>query len=456
MKRHVFAWVLTLCLAVCATALANSWGAPGGTVSLFENTAYEDYTVAAEDYSRSEKTARLIVENRYHRQLWWVEKTDGEWRIVCKSTTAVYQPDSGRAAADRPVVMRDAGGFGLIYEAESYWFDADMVLQRARYTGEDGMIMLSYNGTDAYLAEDDGGSAYWYVWGGLKLEDFNVSLMPRSVPDAVHMNRMSSMLHEVFNSTVQVTKTDKSKQAVYSAPDKKAFRAAKGKAVVSLKSLDGLTLLGRWNGWDAVEYEVSARTSRIGYIQGGHIHDGYSWDEEFCAIPAVAAEDTFITDDPGVSQYPTAELARGMEVTLLGRYGQYYAHVETTIDGQPARGFVPLRSLEVQERSLDQVIAHITGGPYEIRAGGDMIPSGITFRADGSFAAELPESEPVTGTWSVRTYDPQEQLFWNQPPYALEMVYDGTGREIIRGLTPMQDGFSLTNEEGGGGYALKE
>ncbi len=455
MKRYVFAWVLILCLAVCATALANSWGAPGGTVELFDHTEYEEYTVAADDYSSKEKTARLIVKNRYHYQLWWVEKADGEWKIVQKSTAAVYQPGSGNAAADKPRVVRDGGGFGLIYESESYWFDKDMVLQRARYAGEDGMIMLSYNGTDAYLAEDDGGSAYWNVYGGLKLADFHISLMPRSVPDAVHMNHMSSMLHEAFNAPVQVTKTDKSKQAVYTAPDKKSFRAAKGKAAVSLKNVAGLTLLGRVSGWDVVEYEVSTRTSRIGYIPAGHVEDGYSWEEEFTWIPAAARENTYITDDPDVSQFVTAELAKGMEVTLLGRYGRFYAYVETTIDGLRARGFVPLRSLEVQEDSLAQIREHLTGGPYDIWAGGDMIPSNITFYADGTFAAPQLEEETITGTWTVRRYDPEEQIFWNEPPYVLELVYS-TGRQVLRGLTPMELGFSLTNEEGGGGYRLQE
>jgi hypothetical protein len=34
------------------------------------------------------------------------------------------------------------------------------------------------------------------------------------------------------------------------------------------------------------------------------------------------------------------------------------------------------------------------------------------------------------------------------------MVYDSDGREVLRGLTTNADGFSLVNEEGGGGYRL--
>lgn len=455
MKRVIFCLLLAMCMCISAAALANSWGAPGGTINLFDGTEYNDYTVQTDDYLRTDDAARLIVRNRYHQQLWWAEKVDGKWQIAEKSTVAVYQPDSGKIGGGWPKLTRDDGGFALMYENESYWFDADMTLVRARYQGEDGMLMLTYNGTDAYLAEDDGGSAYWQVYGGLKLKDFNISLMPRSVPEAVHMNRMRSMLYEVFTAPMAVTRTDGSKQAVYAAPDKKSYRAAKGKAAAGLSDLEGLTLLGRWNGWDVVEYAVSLRTSRIGYIRGGHIHDGYSWDEEFAWLPAVVTEDSFLTDDPNVSQYVTAKLAKGKNVMLLGSYGRYYAYVETTVDGKNARGFVPLRSLALQRDSAGQAAEHITGGPWYIWAGGNMLPDGITFRADGTFAVPMEDGSSMTGTWSVRVYDPEEQLFWSEPAYVLQLVYSD-GRETVRGLTTTMDGFSLVDGEGGGGYRLQK
>ena len=42
-------------------------------------------------------------------------------------------------------------------------------------------------------------------------------------------------------------------------------------------------------------------------------------------------------------------------------------------------------------------------------------------------------------------------LYWNKPSYQLTLIYNN-GRVIIRGLEITDEGFSLTNDEGGGGY----
>ena len=42
-------------------------------------------------------------------------------------------------------------------------------------------------------------------------------------------------------------------------------------------------------------------------------------------------------------------------------------------------------------------------------------------------------------------------LYWNKPPDQLTLIYNN-GWVIIRGVDFDNEGFSLTNEEGGGGY----
>ena len=55
------------------------------------------------------------------------------------------------------------------------------------------------------------------------------------------------------------------------------------------------------------------------------------------------------------------------------------------------------------------------------------------------------------GTWYVTKYNPFMNLYWNKPPYQLTLIYHN-GSVIMRGLEITGEGFSLTDEEGGGGY----
>ena len=57
----------------------------------------------------------------------------------------------------------------------------------------------------------------------------------------------------------------------------------------------------------------------------------------------------------------------------------------------------------------------------------------------------------ASGIWYVTKYNPSMNLYWNKPPYQLTLIYNN-GQVIIRGLDFDDEGFSLTNEEGGGGY----
>ena len=48
-------------------------------------------------------------------------------------------------------------------------------------------------------------------------------------------------------------------------------------------------------------------------------------------------------------------------------------------------------------------------------------------------------------------YNSFMNLYWNRPPYQLTLLYNN-GRVLMRGLEISDEGFSLTDEEGGGGY----
>ena len=125
-------------------------------------------------------------------------------------------------------------------------------------------------------------------------------------------------------------------------------------------------------------------------------------------------------------------------------------------------GFVPIRDLKPIEQEKQPEAMSKLFGNWKMEAGGSMADDYLVFNNDGTFTAgmwdwDLDTAERVenaaraSGTWYVTKYNPFMNLYWNKPPYQLTLVYNN-GRVIIRGLEITDEGFSLTNAEGGGGY----
>ena len=55
----------------------------------------------------------------------------------------------------------------------------------------------------------------------------------------------------------------------------------------------------------------------------------------------------------------------------------------------------------------------------------------------------------------MRKYNAFSNLYWNDPPYEIVFLPEGY-MPNIKGLTLDEEGFSLTNWEGGGGYSRIE
>ena len=142
------------------------------------------------------------------------------------------------------------------------------------------------------------------------------------------------------------------KLAVYSAPFDDAWRGANGKASVATGT--GFRLLGAAQDgqWLMIEYGVDKKARRVGWIR---TPDGTDADDLFeyvwyCRrLPCKVTESVSFTDDPRGTQRQVRKLAAGEEVIAmlsLENKGTLWAYVETTVDGKPAWGFVPLDALE--------------------------------------------------------------------------------------------------------------
>lgn len=471
--------VLLLCLP-CA-ALANSWGLGGEMLQAV--SAVSDWN----DYSCIGKQAKTaaVMASRYHYALLTVENG-----ALKDYTTAVYQPEN--KLAKKAKLAQKGDELTLSYgEEETYTF---------RMTGE-GYKLCSAVVGDLIVTADTAGS-YWDlrgVCGGesavwqreMLLADFNITLFPRSVAEIRHLNLMNAALDssaavlgwwgEYGDWGNLLNSPGKDTVPVYSAPfGKSAWRAAKGKAAVglggdlwvlhSLTNQDGET-------YTCIRYDVSNRTQRIGYVRAEELNGNAIGTpvDTMIHVGVTATRDTYLTDDPNVSQFAQFAVPAGTRLTCIGCYGRDYAYVSAegkngkiVSGGQIVWGFVPLRDLVMDadsrpvqltapERSVRQDLMNEMAGLWNFEAGGSMAHDSLVLEADGTYIGNegirnfTVDNRSIRGTWYVVDYNTAGNLYWNDPAYEMVILLED-GRAIVRGLTYEQDTFSLTFWEGGGGY----
>ena len=112
------------------------------------------------------------------------------------------------------------------------------------------------------------------------------------------------------------------------------------------------------NGWDLVEYEVSQRTHRTGWIEGGHLGDPAPIS--LTDLPADGA--VFLTDDPLWSQYRTVEGLELKDIHLLALLNPFYAYAKAvTTGGETVWGFVPLKLIQLPMEKVDEQCSTAAG-----------------------------------------------------------------------------------------------
>ena len=356
MKKLLLMTVTCLFL-LTSLASANEWGLRGGIYDIVsDDNRYDGYTSIADDGNDMLEDGfhvnHAILQNRYHALLIAASREGKVWQADQVNHTAVYQPGDKRGESpNNPELEHIAGGFKLSYgDKEVYTFlhtESGYVLADVRYKADEYY-------TDCFVREE-GGLGFWQsnpgeaflpvgdaLWPAeITLDEFNIAQMPRSLSEVRQLNMVSNAL--VDAPPLEVTGTwpgskGAGKLAVYSAPDAASFRSAEGKASVSLGG--EVSIYGTMEGWTLIGYEVSPRTSRIGYVQKELGEEPLA----FANVALTAAADTFLTDDPFVSQFAQVDIPAGTELTGLSYLGEFYAYVEYKAD-KLYRGFVPLKDL---------------------------------------------------------------------------------------------------------------
>ncbi|MGI6738018.1 MAG: SH3 domain-containing protein [Christensenellales bacterium] len=140
-----------------------------------------------------------------------------------------------------------------------------------------------------------------------------------------------------YNIPAHKTGSISSEYAVYSGPGTEYYRAANGRANVKggrcrFYGLDG--------DWAMMGYQYQD-DYRIGYIQSSGVPSGVSLSQlNFMYEPVTIVQDANFNDDPILSPSKIGVISKGTTVSLLGFFGERWAYIETTLEGEPARGFV--------------------------------------------------------------------------------------------------------------------
>lgn len=443
-----------LCLGLLPAALANAYDLPGFLLSLFErDRAYDGYTCKAiSERTPSGNYVYFIMGNGEHNELFIAIDTGSGWAITDQSTRAVHQP--GEQAGQAAIEAID-GGFRLSYPGERYDFELggdSWTLTRADFDLSVVPFTFTLDDQGFRLIMEGGGERVAWAADLINLNLFNIALMPKSPAQVRQYNGGWAMLPKYVFGAGHVGSQGGGKADVYSAPQTGSYRAAGGKASVSLA--DELWVLGEEDGWTLVYYEIEKGRGRAGYVQPGTLAVDTA-QLRLGRVPVTLREATGLTDDPWATQAAFAQLPAGAAVTGLAALDPYYAYIETQVEGKTARGFVPLGS--VVGAAGEGTVIEALVGTWKLDAGGTMFAEVLAFAADGTMQGYYDGEDGMTrtptraGRWQVQRYDPVYALFWNDPAYMLTIV-DESGVEARYGLIWYEDEIHLTDFEGGGGF----
>ena len=490
----IFLCVTLLLTLPAPAALANGWGLKRGLMlnAVSKTHDYDEYSALAQLKVQDGEVA--VMASRYHAVLLFAYEFNGKARLDAYHT-AVLQPDE--KGYNKVKLQRRDPGFVLKYSGMEFYFTPLLSNEMLTYTMESGTIgslTLEAGGENSeltsYLACTDGtNKTNWYGWqyATPSLAEFNLRLFPRTMEEIGAIREMDSILWPQFEEIELMDEempgdAGASTVPVYSAPSESSVRFAKGKASVNLRAPVKFYGLSRDESWMLVEYEVSDRTSRFGYVKRSELPCSMAQTQTmiFSSIdmPVTITKDTYLTDDPNVSQYHQMTLKAGDGVRLLGLQGAFYAYIETTLDGKTVRGFVPAACVRylLPTEEAPEIAARLVGD-WESNGGGEVLGIYTAFLTDGRMLTDwLPQAKK-------ETLSAQERSLYGVPSWRTYQVYKSTEREragfrgeyayilVLRSLAGYitnfyaldfdtdeagRESFALYFGEGGGNYARYE
>ncbi len=219
--------------------------------------------------------------------------------------------------------------------------------------------------------------------------------------------------------------------AVYSAPSSKSLRGNKERAKVSTN--DWIQVFGYDGNWIFVQYAISAKQYRTGYIY----RNALPKDEEVPELvwnpqSAILNCDVDVTDDPLISETKLASLKADELVTCLATMGNW-TYIESSNGKQTFRGFVPTEVISKTVTTLDEA-CYVLIGNWKLYAGSVFGAMEMSFRSDGTMVgttvSEYGENTEWYGDWNIEPYDTARKRYWNDPEFEL-VITRGTEVQLF-------------------------
>lgn len=130
----------------------------------------------------------------------------------------------------------------------------------------------------------------------------------------------------------------------YSGPGTYYYRANEGKATYGGGGV--ARVYGVAGDWVMIGYQASGGYYRIGYIEKSAMDIIYdvqgtiNYNLTFSSVPAWAASDCTLTDDPIINNAAILSIPRGTKMTALGTMGTGWTYVEIMGTSSLMRGFI--------------------------------------------------------------------------------------------------------------------
>jgi hypothetical protein len=351
-------WVLLSALFFPSALADNVWDLPSGILlsTVRETERYDGYTALS--YLKLRNGAVAVMADKEHALLLHAFKENGS-TVLKEYHTVVRQP--GETDWKRVSLCVDGDGFLLYYPGTCLHFepcDTGFILGSV-YLDTLTLLPFERNGQSGWYMCNDGTSAEsWHPGENgtehLTFDQINLRLFPRTLADvraqqALSAAQTSVQLPFLIGEESAGLAGVKELAPVYSAPDQNAPRFGNGKASVDLGSAFRFYGFTPDGGWALISYEISVGSARFGYVKNDGQFANFSASSvlSFSSLTAAVSQDTFLTDDPDVSQTAQVSLQGGDSVTVLALYSIWYAYVETSVNGQTVRGFVPRAHLTV-------------------------------------------------------------------------------------------------------------
>lgn len=446
MKGRILAALCALLMMTASVASANQWGLSGGLIQVVtEDDTWNDYSTITGDLTLNGKQYNVaILGSRYHNVLLVSARENGTDTLLARSDLAVCQPENQQGNVKLKKISETSfavccDDVTCTYEIQ----DHEVVMTSA----EVGTLHLELHGYEYDVLIDGEKQDTWGT--RMTMDEVNVSLLPTSLVEVRTVKQNAAIMGENFALQREYCEGTESGAMipVYAAPSEDAWRAANGKAAMSLN--DHWYAMGACGDWTIVMYEVSNRTSRVGCVKSSLLGtEAVAAAEEPLNMTATITRNTYVTDDPMVSQYQQKILRAGDTVTLLGKWDNFYAYVSATIDGKEMWGFLPMNSFTVNLGEKNAEAMHQLTGCWEKFFGGPGIGDYVELKEDGTYVA----SDVGAGQWAVYDADPEWNCFHDHPTLMLVMESSDHQQYAVYGLTVTEGGFCLTDEEDTGSY----